>query len=53
MINPNNPTGAMIRTRCCARSCDSTPAWTGLFADEVYDKVLYDDARHTALPACR
>ena len=50
VINPNNPTGALY-------SDDLLKALVGIarkhgliiFADEVYDKVLYDDVRHTAI----
>ena len=50
VINPNNPTGAlysdeMLRSLIAiAREHDLI-----IFADEVYDKVLYDDAKHTAI----
>ena len=50
LINPNNPTGA----------CYPEPLLQGIieiarqhgliiFADEIYDKILYDDARHTSI----
>jgi len=50
IINPNNPTGALYSDELLldiveiAREHDLV-----IFADEVYDKVLYDGARHTAL----
>ena len=50
VINPNNPTGALYSDELLkgivdiAREHDLV-----IFADEVYDKVLYDGARHTAL----
>ncbi|HEX8963446.1 MAG TPA: pyridoxal phosphate-dependent aminotransferase [Rhodocyclaceae bacterium] len=50
VINPNNPTGAVYPDDLLkeiieiARTHDLI-----LYADEVYDKVLYDDAKHTAL----
>ena len=50
VINPNNPTGALYSDALLrellqiAREHDLV-----LFADEVYDKVLYDGATHTAL----
>jgi alanine-synthesizing transaminase len=50
VINPNNPTGALY-------SDDLLKAIVGIarehglviFADEVYDKVLYDGVKHTAM----
>jgi alanine-synthesizing transaminase len=50
VINPNNPTGALY-------SVDLLKALVNLarehglvlLADEVYDKVLYEDAQHTAI----
>ncbi len=50
IINPNNPTGA----------CYPEPLLQGIieiarrhrltiFADEIYDKILYDEARHTSI----
>jgi alanine-synthesizing transaminase len=50
VINPNNPTGAVYSTAILedivehARQRDLI-----LFADEIYDKVIYDDAQHTPL----
>ena len=50
VINPNNPTGALYSDELLkgiveiARQHDLI-----IFADEVYDKVLYDGTRHTAL----
>ncbi len=50
VINPNNPTGALyseallLEIVAIAREHGLV-----LFADEVYDKVLYDGARHTAI----
>jgi alanine-synthesizing transaminase len=50
VINPNNPTGALYsddllrEIAAIARQHELV-----IFADEVYDKVLYDDARHTAI----
>ncbi|WP_041193922.1 pyridoxal phosphate-dependent aminotransferase [Candidatus Symbiobacter mobilis] len=50
VINPNNPTGALYGEDML-RSLVQIARENGLvlFADEVYDKVLYDGARHTAL----
>jgi alanine-synthesizing transaminase len=50
VINPNNPTGALYSDELLrgivqiAREHNLV-----LLVDEVYDKVLYDDARHTAM----
>ena len=49
-INPNNPTGALYSDELL-KSIVSLARTHGLviFADEVYDKVLYDDVKHTAI----
>ena len=50
VINPNNPTGAIYPDEILkeiiqlAREHDLI-----IFADEIYDKILYDDVEHTAL----
>ena len=50
VINPNNPTGAVYSDEILqdiiqlAREHDLI-----IFADEIYDKILYDDVEHTAL----
>ena len=52
VINPNNPTGAVYPTETLegiaelARRHDLV-----VMADEIYDKVLYDDATHTPFAA--
>jgi alanine-synthesizing transaminase len=50
VINPNNPTGALYSDELL-KSLVEIARTHGLviFADEVYDKVLYDDAKHTAI----
>ncbi len=50
VINPNNPTGALY-SDALLKSIVEIAREHGLviFADEVYDKVLYDDVRHTAI----
>jgi alanine-synthesizing transaminase len=50
IINPNNPTGALYSDDLL-KSIVSLARTHGLviFADEVYDKVLYDDVKHTAI----
>ncbi len=50
VINPNNPTGALY-SDALLQEIVAIAREHGLvlLADEVYDKVLYDDARHTAI----
>ena len=50
VINPNNPTGALYPDDLL-KGIVAIAREHGLvlLADEVYDKVLYDDARHTAI----
>jgi alanine-synthesizing transaminase len=50
VINPNNPTGALY-SDALLKSVVEVARQHGLviFADEVYDKVLYDGSRHTAI----
>jgi alanine-synthesizing transaminase len=50
VINPNNPTGALYSDDLL-KGIVSIAREHGLviLADEVYDKVLYDDVRHTAI----
>ena len=47
VINPNNPTGAVYE-RSTLRAIADLAAEHNLvvFADEIYDKILYDDAVH-------
>ncbi|MGJ7501864.1 pyridoxal phosphate-dependent aminotransferase [Variovorax sp. ZT5P49] len=50
VINPNNPTGALYSTDLL-KSIVAIAREHSLviFADEVYDKVLYDGVKHTAI----
>jgi len=50
VINPNNPTGALYSDDLL-KSIVEIAREHGLviFADEVYDKVLYDGVKHTAI----
>lgn len=50
VINPNNPTGVLYPDELL-RGIVSIAREHGLvlLVDEVYDKVLYEDARHTAM----
>lgn len=50
VINPNNPTGALYGDDVLSALVSiAREHGLVLFADEVYDKVLYDGASHTAL----
>ena len=50
VINPNNPTGALYDTPLLQGIVQiAREHGLVIFADEVYDKVLYDDAQHTPL----
>ena len=48
--NPNNPTGAVYPKETLLKLVDIAREF-GLiiFADEVYDKILYEDAKHIAI----
>jgi alanine-synthesizing transaminase len=50
VINPNNPTGA-VYTPDLLKGIVKLAEEKDLiiFADEIYDKILYDDAKHTPL----
>jgi alanine-synthesizing transaminase len=50
VINPNNPTGALY-SEDLLKQIVALAREHGLviFADEVYDKVLYDDVKHTPI----
>ena len=52
VINPNNPTGVLY-TDALLKSIVEIAREHGLviLADEVYDKVLYDGVKHTAMAA--
>lgn len=50
LINPNNPTGAVYSEstlRAIARIAEAHGLV--LFSDEIYDQMLYDDARHVPM----
>jgi alanine-synthesizing transaminase len=52
LINPNNPTGAAYPEELVKQIVAlATEHRLMLFADEIYDKILYDDAEH--FPAAR
>ena len=50
IINPNNPTGVLYSDELLKRLVAiAREHGLVILADEVYDKVLYDDVRHTAI----
>jgi alanine-synthesizing transaminase len=50
VINPNNPTGALYSDELLKAIVDiAREHELVIMADEVYDKVLYDGAKHTAM----
>jgi len=50
VINPNNPTGAIYPDSVLLQIIELAREFNlCLFADEIYDKILYDDAKHTPL----
>ncbi|MBH1965032.1 MAG: pyridoxal phosphate-dependent aminotransferase [Comamonadaceae bacterium] len=50
VINPNNPTGALYSDELLLGIVDiAREHGLVLMADEVYDKVLFDDVKHTAI----
>jgi alanine-synthesizing transaminase len=47
VINPNNPTGAVYTSEVLTQIVDLARRHELLLlADEIYDKILYDDAKH-------
>ncbi len=49
LINPNNPTGAVYSKECLEAIVELARQHNLiLFSDEIYDKILYDDAEHIA-----
>ena len=50
VINPNNPTGAVYTRETLTQIADlARKHQLLLLADEIYDKILYDDAKHIAM----
>ncbi|CAN5546673.1 pyridoxal phosphate-dependent aminotransferase [soil metagenome] len=50
VINPNNPTGAVYSPEVLAGLAELAREHSLLLlADEIYDRVLYDDAEHTSI----
>lgn len=49
LINPNNPTGAVYSKECLEAIVElARQHKLILFSDEIYDKILYDEAQHIA-----
>jgi alanine-synthesizing transaminase len=47
LINPNNPTGAVYSKELIEQVIDLARKHSlMLFSDEIYDKILYDEAKH-------
>ncbi len=52
IINPNNPTGAVYSKELLLEIAEIARQHNLIiFADEIYDKILYDDARHYSIAA--
>jgi alanine-synthesizing transaminase len=50
IINPNNPTGAVYSRETLLRITEVARRHNLLIlADEIYDRILYDDARHVSI----
>jgi alanine-synthesizing transaminase len=50
VINPNNPTGALYPVEILQMIVDvARENQLVVFADEIYDKTLYDDAEHVSI----
>ncbi|EMQ2848303.1 pyridoxal phosphate-dependent aminotransferase [Proteus mirabilis] len=52
IINPNNPTGAVYSKEILLEIVEIARQHNLIiFADEIYDKILYDDAKHHSIAA--
>lgn len=50
VINPNNPTGAVYSRETLQKIVDVAREYNLLIlADEIYDRILYDDAKHISI----
>jgi alanine-synthesizing transaminase len=50
LINPNNPTGAVYSVALLNQVADlARKHGLIIFSDEIYDKILYDNAKHTCI----
>jgi|TARA_R110002167_G_scaffold82207_3_gene224371 alanine-synthesizing transaminase len=52
LINPNNPTGAVYSKELLLQIIELAREFGfAIFSDEIYDKILYDDAQHHCIAA--
>lgn len=52
IINPNNPTGAVYSKELLLEIVEIARQYNLIiFADEIYDKILYDEAQHHSIAA--
>ncbi|MFB6434602.1 MAG: pyridoxal phosphate-dependent aminotransferase [Candidatus Malihini olakiniferum] len=52
IINPNNPTGAVYSKELLMEIVEIARQYSLIiFADEIYDKILYDEAQHYSVAA--
>lgn len=52
LINPNNPTGAVYSRELLLQVIELARQHNlVIFSDEIYDKILYDEARHQCIAA--
>jgi alanine-synthesizing transaminase len=52
LINPNNPTGAVYSKELLQQIIEvARKHGLVIFSDEIYDKILYDDAQHHCIAA--
>jgi alanine-synthesizing transaminase len=50
LINPNNPTGAVYPAEVLSRIADIAAEYNlVIFSDEIYDRILYEDAKHISI----
>lgn len=50
IINPNNPTGAVYSKECLKQIVDlAQKHQLIIYADEIYDKIIYDDKEHISI----
>ena len=50
VINPNNPTGSVYSREVLMQIVEVAREYNlVVMADEIYDKILYDDAKHTSI----
>jgi alanine-synthesizing transaminase len=53
VINPNNPTGAVYSREILRKIVELAEKHELIiFADEIYDHIVYDDAEHIPIASC-